>query len=122
MWAKSKKEYVRRAGFVMIAELAVHDKHAADGKFENFFPLLMKYSTDDRNFVKKAINWALRQIGKRNFELHKKSLTLAFQIQNIPSSTAKWITSDAIRELQSPKTLNIISKRMKFRRSNRLHY
>lgn len=95
-WTKSKKEFVRRAGIVMIAELAVHDKEADDSAFEKFFPLIRKYSTDERNFVKKAVNWALRQVGKRNLRLHKKSIALAEEIQNIPSSTAKWIASDAL--------------------------
>ncbi len=111
-WSKNKKEFVRRAGIVMIAALAVHDKGAKDAEFEKFFPLLRKYSADERNFVKKAVNWALRQIGKRNIRLHKKAIALAEEIQNIPSPAAKWIAADALRELRNPKIIATIKRRI----------
>lgn len=100
-WAVRKEEFVRRAGFVMMACLAVHDKKAPDEKFKPFFPLIKKYSTDERNFVKKAVNWALRQIGKRNKTLNVQALKVGEEIVKIDSPAAKWIARDAIRELKS---------------------
>ncbi len=110
-WSKSKEEYVRRAGIVMIASMAVHHKELEDAIFEQYFPLLKQYSTDERNFVKKAINWALRQVGKRNNRLHKKAIALAQKIHKIPSSSAKWIATDAIRELTNQKIMALIKRR-----------
>lgn len=100
-WCKNEKEFIRRAGFVMMAVLSVHDKAADNKIFLQFFPLIKKYSVDERNFVKKAVNWALRQIGKRDKELLKPALALAQEIKEIDSKSAKWIASDAIRELDS---------------------
>lgn len=110
-WSKSEKEYVRRAGIVMIAVLAVHHKSTSDSEFEKFFSLLKRYSTDEKNFVKKAVNWAIRQIGKRNLRLQKKAVALSKEIQNIPSKSAKWIASDALRELQNSKTITMIKRK-----------
>lgn len=109
-WCQQEKEFVRRAGFVMMAELAVHDKKASDESFAQFFPLIKRYANDERNFVKKAVNWALRQIGKRNSHLHALALACACEIQDMDSKTARWIAKDAIKELQAremnSKTLN----------------
>ncbi len=104
-WVKSNKEFVKRAGFTTMAVLAVHDKEAPDSKFIKFFPIIKKYSTDERNFVKKAVNWALRQIGKRNFDLRKKAIKTAEEIlKEYPDSkSAKWIANDALRELRAFK-------------------
>ncbi|TFG35821.1 MAG: DNA alkylation repair protein [Parcubacteria group bacterium] len=102
-WAKEKKEFVRRAGFVLMATLSVHDKKAKDKDFIKFFPLIKKFSTDERNFVRKADNWALRQIGKRNHSLNKKAIRLAEEIQKIDSKSARWIAGDAIRELKAKR-------------------
>lgn len=99
-WCHREPEFVRRAGFVMMAELAVHDKMAPDKAFLPFFPLIKQYATDERNFVKKAVNWALRQIGKRNTTLRASALEWAEQIKAIDSKTAQWIANDAIRELR----------------------
>jgi 3-methyladenine DNA glycosylase AlkD len=98
-WAKSNKEYVRRAGFVMMACLAVHDKKAPDKKLLQFFPLIEKYATDERNFVKKAVNWALRQIGKRRPGLRKTAISLARKLAEGKSPSSRWIGKDALREL-----------------------
>lgn len=98
-WSSNKKEFVKRAGFVMMAALSVHDKLTGDDEFVKFFPLIKRESTDSRNFVKKAVNWALRQIGKRNINLNKLSIKIAEEIQKIDSKSAKWIASDAIKEL-----------------------
>ncbi|SRR5258708_4409350 len=100
-WCQQEKEFVRRAGFVMMAELAVHDKQAHDEAFVQFFPLIKQYASDERNFVKKAVNWALRQIGKRNSHLRALALECACEIQNMDSKTARWVARDALRELRA---------------------
>jgi 3-methyladenine DNA glycosylase AlkD len=110
-WSKNTKEYVRRAGFAMMAVLAVHDKKMADKDFLKFFPLIRKAAGDERNFVRKAVNWALRQIGKRNKNLNKAALTLAKKILKQESKSAKWIARDTIRELESSAVQRKISKK-----------
>jgi 3-methyladenine DNA glycosylase AlkD len=102
-WAQREPEFVRRAGFVLMAELAVHDKRATDEAFLPFFPLIQQYASDERNFVKKAVNWALRQIGKRNSHLRAVAMEWAHGIKQLDSPAARWIASDAIRELQQEK-------------------
>jgi len=102
-WTERKEEFVKRAGFVLMAVLAVHDKKADDKRFEEFFKPIKRESTDERNYVKKAVNWALRGIGKRNLALNKKAIAVAKEIKNIDSSAARWIASDALRELKSEK-------------------
>lgn len=109
-WAERDEEFVRRAAFSIIAGLAVHDKKSDDGKFENFFPIIKRKSTDDRNYVKKAVNWALRNIGKRNIYLNEKAIETAKEIQKIDSKSAKWVASDAIRELTSEKVQKKVKK------------
>ena len=108
-WSKREEEFVKRAGFVLMATLSVHDKKADNKKFEQFFPIIKRESNDNRNFVKKAVNWALRQIGKRNLSLNKKAIKTAKEIQKMDSKSARWIASDALRELTSEK----IQKRLK---------
>jgi 3-methyladenine DNA glycosylase AlkD len=102
-WSGRAEEYVKRAGFVLMAVLAVHDKETPDERFEKFLPLLVKHATDERNFVKKAINWALRQIGKRSRRLNARAVQTAERIRRIDSSAARWIASDALRELTDDK-------------------
>jgi 3-methyladenine DNA glycosylase AlkD len=102
-WTAREPEYVKRAGFVLMASLAVHDKKAPDVLFERFLPLLVKHATDDRNFVKKGTNWALRQIGKRNAHLNSLAIRTAEDIRRIDSKAARWIASDALRELTGDK-------------------
>lgn len=102
-WSKRKEEFVKRAAFTLIATLAVHDKKEPDEKIEQFFPIIVSESTDERIYVKKAVNWALRQIGKRNLKLNKKAIDLAEEIDKINSRSAKWIAKDALRELKSDK-------------------
>lgn len=102
-WSKRKEDFVKRAGFVMMAALSVHDKKAKDKEFEKFFPIIVRESTDERNFVKKAVNWALRQIGKRNKALNKKAIKVGKEIKKKDSKAARWIASDALRELESEK-------------------
>lgn len=100
-WANRDEEFVRRAGFALVAALTVRDKTATDKQFEKFFPLIKKYSTDERNFVRKAVNWALRQTGKRNKTLLPKAIKLAEEIEKIDSKSARWIAKDALRELRA---------------------
>ncbi len=100
-WSSRKEEYVKRSAFSLIAYLAVHDKKAPDVMLEQFFPLIICEAVDDRNFVKKAVNWALRQIGKRNTILMKKAIIIAEEIQMIDSPTARWIANDALREFKA---------------------
>ncbi len=100
-WSASDKEYVKRAGFVMMARLAVSDKKAKDEEFLEFLGIIKKEACDSRNYVQKAVNWALRQIGKRNANLNRLALETADEIQKMSPRSAKWIASDAIRELKS---------------------
>ena len=109
-WSRDEREFVRRAGFALMASLAIHDKKAPDTVFELFFPFIVLCSTDDRNYVKKSVNWALRQIGKRNSELNKKAIAVSKEIQGLDSKTARWIAADALRELQNDATRKKISK------------
>jgi len=102
-WSKSKKEFVKRAGFALMAVLAVHDINAKDTKFTEFFPCIIKAAKDERNFVKKAVNWALRQIGKRNKKLHKVSISVAQELIRLESKSARWIGRYALREFANLK-------------------
>jgi 3-methyladenine DNA glycosylase AlkD len=110
-WCKEKPEFVRRAGFVLMATLAVHDKKAPDRVFERFFPHLKRGARDERNFVKKAVNWAVRQIGKRNRALNKKAIRLSQEIHALDTPPARWIASDALRELTSPAVIRRLNKK-----------
>jgi len=108
--AKDKREFVKRTGFSLMAALASHDKKSKDEKFINFFRAIRRESIDERNFVRKAVNWALRGIGKRNKNLNKLAIKAAKEIEKINSKSAKWIAKDALRELQS----QAVKKRLKF--------
>jgi 3-methyladenine DNA glycosylase AlkD len=100
-WCVRKREFVRRAGFSMMAVLAVHDKKANDSLFLQWLRLIKNASTDERNFVKKAVNWSLRQIGKRNLRLNGAAIRTAKAVQKLDSTSARWIAADALRELMS---------------------
>ena len=100
-WPKSGDEYVKRAGFALMAALAVHDKGRKDEDFIRLLPLIENASDDERNFVRKAVNWALRQIGKRNRRLNKYAIKSAERIRERGSKSARWIAADALRELKS---------------------
>jgi len=100
-WSAVEEEFIKRAGFVMMARLAVSDKRSHNTQFEAFFPIIKEGATDNRNFVKKAVSWALRQIGKRNRSLNRKSIEVAEDISKMDSQSARWIASDALRELTS---------------------
>jgi len=102
-WSAREAEFVRRAAFSLMASLAVHDKKAEDGRFEAFFPLIVGASTDERNYVRKAVNWALRQVGKRSRRLNAEAIEVAREISKIDSKAARWIAADALKELTSDK-------------------
>jgi 3-methyladenine DNA glycosylase AlkD len=99
-YSSSEKEYIKRAGFVLMAEYAVHDKKANDDAFMPFLPIIEREAWDDRNFVKKAINWALRQIGKRDKNLGRAAKECALRIAQQESKAAKWIAKDALAEFE----------------------
>jgi 3-methyladenine DNA glycosylase AlkD len=100
-WSTRKEEFVKRAAFALIACLAWHDKEMTNTMFLQFLKTIKRGATDDRNFVKKAVNWALRHIGKRNLELNKAAIATAQQILTLEAKAARWIATDALRELRS---------------------
>lgn len=100
IWAESDKEFVKRTAFSLIAVLAVHNKNH---DFDQYFEIIKQGSKDNRNFVKKSVNWALRQIGKTNIENNKKALDLAYEILELDDKSSKWVARGAIRELESEK-------------------
>jgi len=114
-WAESDKEYVKRAAFSLIAGLSVHDKNAGNHQFEAFFPLIKKHAIDERNYVKKAVNWSLRNIGKRNLYLNRKAILCANEVIDLDSRSAKWIGRDALRELESEKVQQRLKKKQQHR-------
>lgn len=101
LWIRKKDEFIRRAGFTMMATLSVADKKSPDRVFLNYLPFIQQYATDERNYVKKAVNWALRQVGKRSLALNRSAIVTAKEIRKMDSPAAKWIAADALRELQS---------------------
>ena len=109
-WSNCEEEFVKRAAFSLIAELAWWDKKMTDKDFEHFFPLIKKASTDERNYVRKAVNWSLRNIGKRNKELNKRAIGVAREIEKIDNRAARFIAKDALRELTSEKIQSRLSK------------
>jgi len=112
-WSEREEEFVKRAGFALMAALSVHDKKASDEDFAGFLPMIKKHATDDRNYVKKAVNWALRNIGKRNWNLNKMAIKTAEEIKQLDSKSARWIASDAIRELTGEVVQKKLIKKVK---------
>jgi len=100
-WSEREEEFVKRAAFSLIACLAWHDKKASDEEFIELLPVITRAATDERNYVKKAVNWALRNIGKRSFNLNEAAIDTARKIRQLDSKSARWIATDAIRELES---------------------
>ncbi len=98
-WSARREEYVKRCGFVLMAGLAVHRKELPDDVFLRFLPVIRREAGDGRNFVKKAVNWALRQIGKRNPRLRRAAIATARDLRSQDSASARWIAADALREL-----------------------
>ena len=100
-WSEREEEFVKRTAFSLVACLAWRDKKASDEEFIELLPVIIQEATDERNFVKKAVNWALRNIGKRNLKLNKAAINAAKEIRRLDSKSARWIAADAIRELES---------------------
>jgi len=98
-WSARRAEFVKRTGFALMAGMAVHRKELPDAVFRRMLPVIAREATDERNFVKKAVNWALRQIGKRNPALRRAALAEARRIARLDSRAARWIAADARREL-----------------------
>lgn len=109
-WSKREEVFVKRAGFVLIARIAVADKKAPDELFEQFYPLIISESCDDRPMVRKAVNWAIRQIGKRNLNLNKRAVEVSKKIRLSGTRPGRWIAADALRELTSPKVQDRLAK------------
>ncbi len=109
-WSKRKEEFQRRAGFAMMASLAVHDKKMADSEFKTFYLPLKNGARDERIFVKKAVNWAIRQMGKRSRFMCREMIQLSKDIAKIDSKSARWIAADALRELQDKKIVARIKR------------
>jgi 3-methyladenine DNA glycosylase AlkD len=114
-WSSRKKEFVKRSAFSLMAYLAYRDKTSADAKFVRLLGIIRRESKDDRHFVKKAVNWALRNIGKRNIALNRAAIRTAKQIRALDSRAARWIAADALRELTG-KAVQQKLRRRKWRR------
>jgi 3-methyladenine DNA glycosylase AlkD len=110
-FAADEREFVKRAGFALMATLTVHDKTAPDTVFTKYLKIIERAAEDDRNFVRKAVNWALRNIGKRNMRLHAAALELAEKLASRPEKSARWIGKDAARELRLPETIARVRRR-----------
>jgi len=108
-WARDRREFVRRAAFATIAGYAIAAKQAANTAFTPFLRLIEEGATDERNFVKKAVNWALRQIGKRSPGLHRRALGVARKLAQSPHPAARWVGKDAVRELTNPAVVRRIA-------------
>ena len=106
-WSAREPEYEKRAAFATLSSYCMADKHSGNELFESFFPLIITASCDERNFVKKAVNWALRTIGKRNIDLNRAAIKVSQSLLESPHVAAHWIAKDAIRELSSEK-VNIL--------------
>jgi 3-methyladenine DNA glycosylase AlkD len=109
-WARRDETFVKRAAFALMTQLAVHDKKAPSERFDAYLPLIAEAAGDDRNFVKKAVNWALRQIGKRDARLNAKCTELAEELASRDDKTARWIGKDALRELTSDAVRERLAK------------
>jgi len=101
-WSRRPEEFVKRAAFSLIAYLSYKDKQAPDARFVPFLRIIEREAHDERNFVRKAVNWALRNIGKRNVRLNREAIRAAERMRRQGTSSARWIASDALRELKSP--------------------
>jgi 3-methyladenine DNA glycosylase AlkD len=112
-WAADEREFVRRAGFALLAAHAVHSKKLPDQEFLKFLPLIERHATDPRNFVRKAVNWALRQIGKHSLALHGPALALAERLAASSDKAARWIGKDAAKELTDPIQIARVKARTK---------
>jgi 3-methyladenine DNA glycosylase AlkD len=110
-WSSRSKEYEKRAAFSLAAYLSYKDKTSPDARFEKFLRVIEREAHDERNFVRKAVNWALRNIGKRNLRLNRAAIAVAEKIHKQDSSAARWIAADALRELKSDPVQNRLCKK-----------
>ena len=110
-WAKRREEFVKRAAFALIASLGVHDKQVSDAEFLKRFPLIERAADDERNFVKKAVSWALRVVGRRSKRLNAEAIALAKRLKESDQPSARWIGSDAYRELTGALVQRQLAKR-----------
>jgi len=111
MWGRRQDEFVRRAGFALLASLAVHDKAAPDDRFLRLLPLIEATARDERNFVRKSVNWALRQIGKRNLALNAAAVVVARRLAVASDASSRWVGKDALRELTGDSVLKRLRAR-----------
>jgi 3-methyladenine DNA glycosylase AlkD len=114
-WAKREEEFVKRAGFVLMARLAQPAQKTSQERIEAFLPVIEREASDRRNFVKKAVNWALREVGKHNLALNAKALETAQRLKQGDAAAARWVANDAIKELTSPQ----IQERLLYGRGKR---
>ena len=112
-WSKRKEEFVKRAAFAMLASLTVHDKQAPDDRYLEGLVFIEREASDERNFVRKAVNWALRSIGKRNPALNKEAIAVARRLAEAEDSASRWVGKDALREITSPAVQERLLKRKK---------
>lgn len=115
-WSRRDSEFIKRAAFALMAGLAVHDRTTPDPPFVRLLPLIERGAADDRNFVKKAVNWALRQTGKRNVTLNGAAITVAQRLADADLAATRWVGKDALRELTSPAVQKRLADRAKRRR------
>ncbi|MDP6156372.1 MAG: DNA alkylation repair protein [Candidatus Thermoplasmatota archaeon] len=111
-WSKRENEFEKRAGFALMACFGWKDKTADNERFKKFYPAMIRESNDERTLVKKAISWALRNIGKKNPELNREAIEIGEEVQKLDSSAAKWIASDVLRELTSEKIQERLKKKL----------
>jgi 3-methyladenine DNA glycosylase AlkD len=109
-WSTREEEFVKRAAYALLSCLAWHDKQASDQQFLDVFPVIKAGTSDPRNFVRKAVNWSLRNIGKRNLVLNQAAIQLAEDLLTMGDKTANWIARDALRELRSEKIQQRLAK------------
>ncbi len=110
-WVRQKGEFQKRAGFVLMACLAAHDKQARDAAFLRFLPMIEQGASDDRNFVKKGVSWALRHLGHRNTSLHAAAVATATKLSNSQDATERWVGRDALRDLTRPLVIAKVAKK-----------
>jgi 3-methyladenine DNA glycosylase AlkD len=110
-WSRRREEFVKRAAFALLASVALHHKQAPDAPFVRSLGLIQRAATDERNFVKKAVSWALRSLGHRNARLHAAAIETANRLVASTDQTARWIGRDALRDLQRPMVLARVAKR-----------
>ena len=109
-WSTSPREFVKRAAFALMASLAGHDKAASNAQFLALLPLIEQGARDERNFVKKGVNWALRRIGMRNLALYTAALAVAKRLSRSEEASCRWVGKDALRELTSPKVRSRLAR------------